>query len=204
MGPRRSSRLKVTLALLALLLVLFLTRGLWLSAMGAALVHDEGPGKADVALVLAGDYWGYRLHHAADLVKQGYVPRILVSGPPGFYGTNESDAAIHFALQQGYPAEWFVGVPHQATSTLAEANVMLEYMRQHGIHSFLLVTSNYHTARARRIFLQAEHDSGGGPDMRVVAAPDKYFTPDSWWQSREGRKTAFMEWTKTITRVFGI
>lgn len=204
MGPRRSSRLKVTLAFLALFLVLFLTRGVWLSALGAALVHDEGPGKADVALVLAGDYWGYRLQHAADLVKQGYVPHILVSGPPGFYGTNESDAAIHWALLQGYPAEWFIAVPHTATSTLAEANVMLTYMRQHQIHSFLLVTSNYHTARARRIFLKAEHDSGGGPDMRVVAAPDKYFTPDGWWQSREGRKTAFMEWTKTVTRVFGI
>ena len=204
MGPRRFSRLKFTLAFLAILLVLFLTRSLWLSAMGAALVHDEGPGKADVALVLAGDYWGYRLQHAADLVKQGYVPRILISGPPGFYGMNESDLAIHWAQQQGYPAEWFVAVPHQATSTLAEAKVMLAYMRQHDIHSFLLVTSNYHTARARRIFLEAEHDGGGGPDMRVVAAPDKYFTPDGWWQSREGRKTAFIEWTKTVTRVFGI
>jgi uncharacterized SAM-binding protein YcdF (DUF218 family) len=77
-------------------------------------------------------------------------------------------------------------------------------MREHGIHSFLLVTSNYHTARARRIFLKAENETGGGLDMRVVAAPDKYFTPDGWWQSREGRKTAFMEWTKTVTRVFGI
>jgi uncharacterized SAM-binding protein YcdF (DUF218 family) len=203
-GPRRSSRLKFTLVLLALLLVLFLTRGVWLSAMGEALVHDEGPAKADVALLLAGDYWGYRLQHAVDLVKQGYVPRILVSGPPGFYGTNESEAAIRWALQQGYPSEWFVAVPHGATSTSAEAGVMLTYMRQHGIHSFLLVTSNYHTARARRIFLKAERDSGGGLDMRVVAAPDKYFTPDGWWQSREGRKTAFMEWTKTVTRVFGI
>ena len=40
---------------------------------------------------------------------------------------------------------------------------------------------------------------GGGPDLRVVAAPDKFFNPGSWWQSREGRKTAFLEWTKTVS-----
>jgi uncharacterized SAM-binding protein YcdF (DUF218 family) len=201
---RRSLRLPFTLAFLLLLLVLFLARDIWLSALGSALVYDEGPAKADVALVLAGDYWGNRMLRAVDLVKQGYVPRILVSGPPGFYGTNESDAAIRWAVQQGYPAGWFVGVPHQATSTLAEAAVLLTYMRLHNIPSFLLVTSNYHTARAHRIYRKAERDMGGGPAMRVVAARDKYFAPDSWWQSREGRKTAFMEWTKTVSNALGI
>ena len=204
MASRRAFRLKVIVAFLALLVVLFLARAVWLTALGWALVYDEGPAKADIAVVLAGDHWGHRLVRATELVKQGYVPRILVSGPPGIYGTNEGEVAIHWAVQGGYPADWFVGVPHQALSTLAEAEVLLNDMRRRNIHSFLLVTSNYHTARSRRIYLKVEREMGGGPGFRMVASPDEYYAPDRWWRSREGRKTALLEWTKAVTSVFGI
>jgi uncharacterized SAM-binding protein YcdF (DUF218 family) len=203
-GPRRSLYLKTTLALLVLAMLLFVGRGIWLPAVGTLLVHDDGPGKADVAVLLGGDSWGFRMERGAQLVKTGYVPRVLVSGPPGMYGINEADAAIHWAVERGYPAEWFVPVRHQALSTRAESVVMLDYLRQHGIHSFLLVTSNYHTARARRVFLTTERKMGGGPEFRVVASGDKYYVPGAWWKSREGLKIAFMEWTKTVTGAFGI
>ena len=67
-----------------------------LPRFGRALVHDDGAGKADIAVVLAGDYWGHRLtERRPNWSRQGYVPRVLVSGPPGFYGVNEADVAIH-------------------------------------------------------------------------------------------------------------
>jgi hypothetical protein len=40
--------------------------------------------------------------------------------------------------------------------------------------------------------------------MRVVAAPTRNFTTTGWWLNREGQKTVFLEWTKTVTGVFGI
>jgi hypothetical protein len=40
--------------------------------------------------------------------------------------------------------------------------------------------------------------------MRVVAAPDEFFRPDSWWRSRQAQKTVFAEWCKTIASAFGI
>ena len=204
MAVRRLSRFKILVALLLLLALVYLSHPLWLSALGSALVFDEGPAKAETVVVLAGDYWGHRIEKAADLVRAGYAPSVLVSGPPGFYGVNESEAAIQFAVRKGYPATWFIAVPHSATSTRDEAAVMLAELRRRNIHSFLLVTSNFHTARARRIFLETERAMGGGPGMRVVACPDQFYTADSWWRRREGRKIALMEWTKTITRVFGI
>jgi uncharacterized SAM-binding protein YcdF (DUF218 family) len=200
----RPRRLQLTIALLALAVVLFFARDAWLRALGRALVYDEGPAKADVAVVLGGDYWGNRLVRAAELVKQGYVPRVLVSGPPGFYGLNESDVAIRYGVQRGYPAEWFIAVPHNAMSTREEAVVLLDEFRKRGIRSFLLVTSTFHTARARRIFLKTESEMGGGPQFRTVASADQMYTADTWWRFREGRKAAFMEWTKTVTNVFGI
>jgi hypothetical protein len=37
-----------------------------------------------------------------------------------------------------------------------------------------------------------------------VATRDPMFDPENWWHSREGRKTAFLEWTKAITSLVGI
>jgi len=203
-GPRRLPFLKTLLALLALILLLLVTRGLWLAALGRVLVHDDGPAKAEVAVLLAGDSWGFRMDYAAQLVKRGYVPKVLVSGPPGLYGINEADAAVRWAVQRGYPADWFVPIHHHALSTRDESVVLVNYMREHGIRGFLLVTSNYHTARARRIFRNTERKLGGGPDFRVAASNDKYYSPETWWKTREGLKLAFMEWAKTLTGAFGI
>jgi len=202
---RRWSRFKILAALLLLLAVVYFSRPLWLTALGSWLVFDDGPAKAETVVVLGGgDNLGYRIEKAADLVRAGYAPSVLVSGPAGFYGLNEGEAAVQYAVRKGYPAAWFIVVRHSATSTSEEAAVMLAELRRRNIHSFLLVTSNYHTARARRIYLATERATGGGPSMRVVACADQFFTPDSWWRKREGRKIAFMEWTKTIAHVFGI
>jgi uncharacterized SAM-binding protein YcdF (DUF218 family) len=204
MALRRLPALKLTIAMVVLLVAVVLTRTVWLTALGQALIHDDGPGKADIAVVLGGDYWGHRILTAANLVRARYVPAVLVSGPPGFYDTNECDAAIQYAVRRGYPAEWFIRVPHNELNTRDEARVLLECMRRRNIHSFVLVTSNFHTARSRRIFLGVEHTMGGGPQMRVVAAPDEFFKPDSWWRNRQSRKTFLFEWLKTITGPLGI
>jgi uncharacterized SAM-binding protein YcdF (DUF218 family) len=199
---------RIAFALLICLGALYVSRSLWLSALGRALVHDEGPVKADIVVLLGGDPWGDRLTRAAALVRDGYAPAILVSGPPGMYESNEADLAIHFALAHGYPAEWFVPLRHGALSTRQESVIVLAYLRAHNLHSFLLVTSDFHTARARRIFLSAIAASQAAghtaPVFHTVAAPDRYFTPTTWWHSREGSKTTFFEWSKTIATALGI
>jgi uncharacterized SAM-binding protein YcdF (DUF218 family) len=203
-GVHRGTALKSLLALALLTVALYFTSGLWLPIVGRALVYDEGPGKADIAVVLAGDYTGRRITGAAELARCGYVPAILVSGPPGFYGINEADAAIHYIVAKGYPAEWFYPLRHTALSTREEAEAVLNELQRRDIHSFVLVTSNFHTRRARRIFLAAERTRGGGPVMRVVAVPDQDYDPTAWWRTRQGRKMAFLEWTKTVTGMLGI
>jgi uncharacterized SAM-binding protein YcdF (DUF218 family) len=203
-GERRGFRFQFVLLLLFLVAVVYLARDVWLGALGRALVHDEGAGKAEIAVVLAGDSWGNRLTKGAELVRQGYAPLVLVSGPPAFYDVNEADAAIHFAIVRGYPAEWFIPLYHTAMSTREEATAVLDALQQRHIHSALLVTSDYHSARARRIFLAAERQRGGGPNLRMVASRDRFFSAAGWWHNREGQKTAFMEWAKTVATVFGI
>jgi len=197
-----SRRFKLLLILALLLVVAIGTHLVWLPWLGHALVHDDGPAKADIAVTLAGDGYGHRIEKGAQLVKDGYVPAVLVSGPP-LYGVHECDLAIAMMQRKGYPGEWFIAFPDDTHSTAEEARVLLLDLQRRGVKSFLLITSNYHSGRARRIFLEAERKVGVGLPFRMVAADDEFFKPDSWWRDREAQKTVLLEWTKTFATVFG-
>jgi uncharacterized SAM-binding protein YcdF (DUF218 family) len=171
-----------------------------LGALGSYLVQADAPQKADAALVLAGDGWGHRILTAAQLARDGYVKKVLVSGPDGAYGNHECDLAIPFAVKHGYPVSYFVHMEIQALSTESEAQALLPEIRKKGYKRLLVVTSNYHTRRAARIY------RGLAPDMTitVVAAPDEYFTPDGWWHNRQAEKTFLLEWEKTLANWLGM
>ena len=185
---------KLALSLAVAAIVLYLARAPLLEAVGGYLVQADAPAKSDIALVLAGDGRGSRILTAAQLVRDGYAPTVLVSGPDGNYGLHECDMAIPFAVKAGYSESSFIHGENAARSTREEARAMVEVLRKMGSHHVLLVTSLYHTRRAARMFRQEAPDL----EFTVVAAPDKYFSVDSWWQNREGQKTAFYEWVKTI------
>lgn len=204
MVSRGRSTLKLVLLLSAVLLAAFLLRGLWLPALGWALVHDDGPAKADFAVVLGGDFGGQRVERGAELVRDGYVPMVLVSGPTYLYGLYERDLAIAFIERKGYPAEWFAAVPGHALNTRQEAYEVLAELRRRNAHSFLLVTSDFHSGRAGRTFRDVARITGYTPQMRVVTAPNQFFNPADWWRHREGQKVVFTEWTKTVATVLGI
>ena len=206
-GPTGShvGPVKRVLRTLALILAIVVILGLVfrhaiLTAMGSYLVKSDVPEKADIALVLAGDSAGNRILAAAQLVRRGYVSRVLVSGPSGTYGHYECDLAIPFAVQAGYPESYFLHFENEARSAKEEARDTIVRLHQLGAHKVLLVTSDYHTRRAGKIYRAA------APDLRfvVVAAPDIDFTVDGWWHNRQAQKTAFNEWLKTVTEPFGI
>ena len=194
----------VFFGLLLAVIAVYLCRDAWLAALGAMLVHDDGPAKADIAVVLAGDGYGHRIEKAAELVRQGYVPAVLVDGTDDNYGYLESDMAISFITREGFPAAWFIGLRCPTNSTEEEARLVLAELRRRNIHSFLLVTSDYHSGRASRIFHSLERRTGYAPVMRVVVARDEYFRASAWWRSRQGRKIALMEWMKTFSTAVGL
>jgi uncharacterized SAM-binding protein YcdF (DUF218 family) len=192
---------KTSFILLAALIVgAIITRTLWLGALGAYLIRADQPARADYAVVLAGDSWGHRVIEGGELVRQGFVRKALVSGPAGCYGVVESELAVNFAVKKGYPADYFVQFPNHALSTEEEARVVIPELRRLGVHSFLLVTTDYHTRRAGRCFRHLAE----GFDMRVIAAPDEFFHWDSWWRNREARKTFYIEWSKTVASLLGM
>jgi uncharacterized SAM-binding protein YcdF (DUF218 family) len=198
-GPPKTSRRKWII--LALFLAgIAIASPVWFRALGGYLVHVDAPVRADIAVVLAGDRYGFRILKGADMVREGYVSKVLVSGPEGTYGYNEAELAIPFAVRHGDPASWFIEFPNKSRSTRGEASAVVPELRKLGVRRCLLVTSNYHTRRAGRIFRAAAPDI----DFRVIASRDRFFDPDSWWRTREGRKLFVLEWLKTVTSWFGI
>ena len=197
---RASSRLRWILILGIAVLVVFLTHVYWLTGLGQYLVRSEPPVRSDMIVVLAGDYIGNRILTAADLVRRGFAPKALVSGPNDVYGLSESDLAIGFATRHGYPESYFLPFPNDARSTVAEAAVIIPELRKLHARRIDIVTSNFHTHRSGNIY------RARAPDMEfhVIAAPDRYFSPDGWWKNREGRKILLEEWEKTVATWLGI
>lgn len=196
----RSVPAKFLIALGLLVGVIVVTRSLWLRAIGEFLIRSEAPVVSDIIVVLGGDFYGHRILKSGELVRQGYAPKALISGPPGVYDYHECDLAIPFAVKRGYPPGYFIPFPHDALSTRAEAQAILPELRRRGVRRFLLVTSNYHSRRASRIFRELGRDL----DMRIVSAPDQFFTPGNWWRNREAEKTVFFEWAKTVGAYLGL
>jgi uncharacterized SAM-binding protein YcdF (DUF218 family) len=201
---RRSSFFKLIFLVLVLAAVLAVSGPFWLPLFGTVLIHDDGPAKADLAVVLAGDHYGRRIQKAGDLVRSGFVPAALVSGPGPHYGLYESDVAIAFAATKGYPQASFISFRNSALSTRDEAAAIIPELVRRNVRSAILVTSDFHTARARRTFREMAHRLGAQVEMRTVAAPDEFFRSESWWRSRQGQKTVFIEWSKTVASAIGM
>jgi uncharacterized SAM-binding protein YcdF (DUF218 family) len=197
-GTLRRFRWLLAVALAAVLILV--TYPVWLAVLGGYLVRSDAPVPADIIVVLAGDFTGSRIFTAGGLVRQGFAPKALISGPAGVYGVYESDLAIALAVCNGYPASYFVPFPNNSKSTASESEVVISELRRLHVHKIDLVTSNFHTRRAARTFRALAPDM----EVHVIAAPDRYFTPNGWWKEREGRKTFFMEWAKTVGAWLGM
>lgn len=195
---RRLAILAVAVLCVAALLLVFSHRVLW--SLGAVLDSSEPPQKADMIVVIGGDTRGNRILKAAELVRAGYGPKVLVSGQGAMYGRHESDMAVDFAVEHNYPRDEFIPFRYPALSTVDEAAADIRQLRELGVHKYLLVTSAYHTARAARIFRR----QGADLEVHIVSAPDPYWQNGEWWKSREGRKLWFLEFVKTIADWFRI
>jgi len=197
-GTLRRFRWLLVVALAAVLVLA--TYPIWLTGLAGFLVKSESPVQADMVVVLAGDFTGNRIFTAGNLVRQGVAPNALISGPSGIYGQYESDLAIALAVQNGYPAAYFVPFRNDAKSTASESEAVVSELRRRNVHKIDLVTSNFHTRRAGRTF----RSLSPGIEVHVVAAPDPYFTPNGWWKEREARKTFVIEWMKTVGSWLGM
>lgn len=169
-----------------------------MTAAGSYLVESDKPESADAIIVLGGDEFGNRITTAAELQRQGFAPFVVVSGPPYLLG-HESEMMVEYARRKGYDPAIFHRADNDLNSTRGEAKFFGQYCRDHNLRKVLLVTSNYHTRRAGSLM----RSTNPRLSVIVVAAPDPFFTPSTWWHTRNGEKTFLYEWLKTIATALG-
>jgi len=201
----RPKKLFVTLAII--LAILLLGR-LSLPSLGSFLVEEDEPQRSDIIVVLMGS-GPDRMLGAVDLYQAGYADEIvmvrnMVRGydlvvSQGVKIPHDSDIAREVAVQLGVPAEKVNILPGDALSTQDEAIQVREYLKsQKEIDSLIIVTSKYHSGRAKKIFVKAM--SAMDREVRVISCPTQYddFKAEGWWQSREDLKRGVMEYTKLL------
>jgi len=162
--------------------------------MGSVLVNENPPVAADLIYVLGGDVGGGRILRGAELSREGYARTVLVGNGEQDYGYLESDLAIAFAARHGYDPSLFVAERGFANSTVDEARRVVPDFRRMGAHRILLVTTEWHSARAGRVFRRTAPDL----EFYVVGVDDRDWHHGNWWIDREGRKRFVLEALRTI------
>ncbi len=184
-------RLLFLIFLVIFAFVIYLARYPILRFAGNFWVVDESPQTSDAIVVLSDDdYDAVRASRAADLYRASWAPRIVASGRILRPYASIAELMQRDLTERGVPATAVVRFPNRGRNTLDEANAVSEFLSTHGWKKIIVVTSNYHTRRAGFIY---EHALAPGAELRVVAAPDPAYDPNSWWRTREGVKTFFYE-----------
>lgn len=170
---------------------IYLIRHPLLRVAGAMWIVDQSPQASDAIVILGDDnYNADRAERAAELFKAGWAPRVIASGRYLRPYASIAELEAHDLKDRGVPAGAVVQLPHHAEDTREECVAISQILSSHGWKRVLLVTSNYHTRRARYICARL---LPSGTELHVVAAKDSEYDPEKWWWSRLGVKIFFHE-----------
>lgn len=172
---------------------------------------------ADYIVPLAGDW--HRLITAAELYKAGLAPKVVLSNarirPPtrldeireGMGEPRSDPRAFRERLMRhlGVPDDAMASFGDGHISTSEEAEAFREFLDrdksrtgQERSLSVILVTSPYHTRRARMIFRDTM------PDVRfMVTAPPERQLKAQWWRDRDSAVLSVLETFKFAYYLLG-
>jgi uncharacterized SAM-binding protein YcdF (DUF218 family) len=171
--------------------VVYLVRHPLMRFAGNIWVVDDGPVASDAIVILGDDnYEGDRATRAAEVLKAGWAPRIIASGRYLRPYASIAQLEQHDLIDRGVSASAIVPFSHRATNTREEGEAIGEFISEHGWKRILVVTSNYHTRRARYILARVLPT---GTEMRMLSARDTNYDPDNWWRTRRGVEIFFHE-----------
>jgi uncharacterized SAM-binding protein YcdF (DUF218 family) len=196
-----------TLATVAVLgFVSYQLRAPLLTRIGGLLYHEDALASSDAIAVLSGDPL-YRVVEAADLFLAGYAPVVVLTRTPEEPMIAELQARgldVRTNLEDKLAYLAALGVPKAATtvlerlvdSTQAEAELIAEWAESREIERLIVVTSGYHTSRARLVFDRALRDHS--TEVLLRASTAQSFDPATWWHDRAARNTALFELQKYV------
>jgi uncharacterized SAM-binding protein YcdF (DUF218 family) len=196
LSPARAPRALLRSRKSKIFLGLLIAFAIFAGFAGRTLVSDH-PEKSDVIVVLAGDSQDARYRRGMELLRAGYGNHLFLdaSSDSSYFGHTPAQYADAFLKQDAKEMAAQVSVcPFEEDSTDTETRFVARCLEPLHPASVLLVTSDWHTARARSVFMRRlpkYHWSA------AAAADDRLFGTH-WWSHREWAKTTFQEWLKVI------
>ncbi|MBY8908391.1 YdcF family protein [Salinicoccus roseus] len=133
--------------------------------------YTDSPVESDVIVMLGGD-GPHRMQKAAELYKDGYADKVIITP---VIESDELSQSSALAMEYGIPEEALI-LEEDATSTYSNATETIELMEQFDMTSALIVTSDYHIKRSKYIF---EKLNEGRFDFRYIAS---YEEDDRWYE----------------------
>ena len=210
LAPRDMKLTKRRVALVFLVLAIcglsaYIGRPLYLPFLGEFLVCADPLEKADAIVILAGDdAAGSRVIEAVSLWRAGWAEVLMVSDAPIAWGVTSGELARQQAAVLGISPTQIVAVSNRSPagrgllldSTLSESRLLLAECQKRNFRTIIVVTSNFHTRRAKRIFDRLFKDAG----IRVLIHPsaDMSFRVDHWWTRRADARMWLLEMEKLV------
>jgi uncharacterized SAM-binding protein YcdF (DUF218 family) len=180
-------------------LALFLFRHSILRGLGRALTVTEDTAVSDAIVVLGGNSQERGLH-GAKLWHLGRAPMVICTGgnvPSVLAALDtvllEAEITRNVMSNAGVPDSVLV-VLTGATSTREEAEEIAMFVKEKGLQSLTIVSSQFHMARVRRTFRKVMPDFV----LRYSGSPSLTYNEEEWWKSEEGLIMVNNEWMKTI------
>ena len=205
-GPRRSERggimvkLIVSLAILIFFFALYLVRHPVFRLVAESWVIEDPLDKADVLIVLSGDnFYADRATRAAELFREGKAPLVVASGKRLRPIAGTAELTEHDLVERGVPKDKILRFPHDADSTKEEAEALAKLAKAKKWHKAIVVTSNYHTRRARYIFRRVFPQD---IEIHVAGARDGDFDPENWWEKRKSTKLFVREIAGMVVNIW--
>jgi uncharacterized SAM-binding protein YcdF (DUF218 family) len=157
------------------------------------LVVQDDVHQADAIVIIGGDHKPERIERAVELYRGGYAPVVVISAgtivQEGSTLVPEAEVMRRQALALGLPEEAIL-LETRSQSTIENAQHSREFCRERGNDLILLVTSAYHSRRARRIFRETL-----GPDLAVSVQPaPQGHHPLLWWLYPDQAAVVFYEY----------
>ncbi len=170
----------------AFCLLIYLARHPIMRYAAESWVVDAPAAHADALLLLGDDnFYADRATRAAELIRQGVAPVVVASGRRLRPSAGIAELLQHDLIERGVPKEKIILFAQDAESTEEEAKALARFSAERRFRSVIVVTSNYHTRRARYIF---EKVFPRGVEVSVASARDGDFDPDRWWEKRKSEK----------------
>lgn len=162
--------------------IIYFARVPLLRIAGESWIVEDSLERSDAIIVLSDDnFYADRATRAAQVYRDGMAPLVVASGRRLRPRAGIAELMEHDLIERGVPKDKILPVAHNADNTREEAEALAQIAAQRKWKSVIIVTSNYHTRRARYIFSKVfPHDVV----IRVTGARDGDFDPERWWEKR--------------------